>query len=77
MKLVAFIPNIVYNQVCHSNISPKKEITGKRMSTVEIVIVHRIIMHKSHIVWGFAWNQHGTGGNFTYSAYCIMHRMLK
>ena len=45
--------------------------------TVEIVIVHRIIMHKSHIAWGFAWNQHGTGGNFTYSAYCIMHRTLK
>lgn len=46
-------------------------------STVEIVMMHRIIMHKSHIVWGFAWNQHGTGGNFTYSAYCIMHRTLK
>jgi hypothetical protein len=35
LKLVAFIQNIPYDQVCHSKISPKKEITGKKMSIYE------------------------------------------
>jgi hypothetical protein len=35
LKHVAFIQNIPYDKVCHSKISPKKEIIGKRMSICE------------------------------------------
>ena len=42
--------------------------------TVDIFIMHNVIMHNSHTAWLSDRNHHGTQGNRVHNAYWIMHR---
>jgi hypothetical protein len=44
--------------------------------TVDILIMHRVIPHKSHNAWVSGGSQLGTQGKWPFIAYCIMHRVF-